>query len=127
MLWIVAAAAVGLVVGGGGAFALTRQVAAPPVVVADVAAQKQAEVQVNLSNLDIVKPVCTAEFIATNGDGLCREMFCFAQANSTTGAAGEKACDAISNVNNTAAILKTCTPLEPADEVTCYAVFRERK
>jgi hypothetical protein len=127
MLWIVVAAAAGLLTGGGGALLLTRKDPAPPVVVADVSAQKQAEVQVNLSNLDIVKPVCTAEFISANGDGLCREMFCFAQANSTTGAAGEKSCDAVSNVNNTLVILRTCGSLEGAPRAECFQTFRERK
>ena len=127
MTWIIVAAIAGLAVGGGGMFAFTHEKAAPPVVVADVSAQKQAEVQVNLSNLDIVKPVCTAAFIATNGDGLCREMFCFAQANSTTGAAGEKSCDAVSNVNNTLVILKTCGSLEGAPRAECFQTFRERK
>jgi hypothetical protein len=127
MLWIVVAAAAGLVAGGGGALLLTRNDPAPPVVVADVSAQKQAEVQVNLSNLDIVKPVCTAEFISANGDGLCREMFCFAQANSTTGAAGEKSCDAVSNVNNTLVILRTCGSLEGSPRAECFQTFRERK
>jgi hypothetical protein len=127
MLWIVVAAAAGLLTGGGGALLLTRNDPAPPVVVADVSAQKQAEVQVNLSNLDIVKPVCTAEFISANGDGLCREMFCFAQANSTTGAAGEKSCDAVSNVNNTLVILRTCGSLEGAPRAECFQTFRERK
>lgn len=127
MTWIIIAAVAGLAVGGGSVFALTHEKATPSVVVADVSAQKQAEVQVNLSNLDIVKPVCTAEFIATNGDGLCREMFCFAQANSTTGAAGEKSCDAVSNVNNTLVILKTCGTLEGAPRSECFQTFRERK
>jgi hypothetical protein len=98
-----------------------------PVVVADVSAQKQAEVQVNLSNLDIVKPVCTSEFIKENGDGLCREMFCFAQSQSTTGAAGEKGCDAISNINNTKVILATCSALEAQPRLECFQTFRERK
>lgn len=127
MIWIAIAAAVcGIAAGSFGTLALTPK-PAPPVVVADVSAQKQAEVQVNLSNLDIVKPVCTAEFIATNGDGLCREMFCFAQANSTTGAAGEKSCDAVSNVNNTLVILKTCGTLEGQPRLECFQTFRERK
>ena len=128
MTWIIVAAVAGLAVGGGGVFALTHDKATvAPVVVADVSAQKQAEVQVNLSNLDIVKPVCTAEFIKENGDGLCREMFCFAQANSTTGAAGEKSCDAVSNVNNTLVILKTCGTLEGQPRLECFQTFRERK
>ena len=83
--------------------------------------------QVNLSNLDIVKPSCTSEFIKENGDGLCREMFCFAQSQSTTGAAGEKGCDAISNINNTKVILATCSTLEAQPRLECFQTFRERK
>ena len=128
MTWIIVAAVAGLAVGGGSVFVVTHNdKPVAPVVVADVSAQKQAEVQVNLSNLDIVKPVCTSEFIKENGDGLCREMFCFAQANSTTGAAGEKSCDAVSNVNNTLVILRTCGSLEGAPRAECFQTFRERK
>lgn len=128
MTWIIVAAVAGLAVGGGGVFAFTRDdKPVAPVVVADVSAQKQAEVQVNLSNLDIVKPVCTSEFIKENGDGLCREMFCFAQSQSTTGAAGEKGCDAISNINNTKVILATCSTLEAQPRLECFQTFRERK
>jgi len=128
MTWILVAAAAGLVVGGGGMFAVTRaDKPVAPVVVADVSAQKQAEVQVNLSNLDIVKPVCTTEFIQQNGDGLCREMFCLAQSQSTTGAAGEKTCDAVANINNTLVILKTCGTLEAQPRLECFQTFRERK
>lgn len=126
MVWIAVAAAAGLLVGGGGVLVLTKDKPTPPVV-ADVSAHKQAEVQVNLSNLDIVKPVCTSEFITANGDGLCREMFCWAQSNSTTGGAGEKSCDAVSNVNNTLVILKTCGSLEGAPRSECFQTFRERK
>jgi hypothetical protein len=128
MTWIIVAAVAGLAVGGGSVFAVTHDdKPVAPVVVADVSAQKQAEVQVNLSNLDIVKPVCTSEFIKENGDGLCREMFCFAQSQSTTGAAGEKGCDAISNINNTKVILATCSTLEAQPRLECFQTFRERK
>lgn len=128
MTWILVAAAVGLVVGGGSVVAFTHgDKSEPPVVVADVSAQKQAEVQINLSNLDIVKPVCSSEFIEEHGDGLCREMFCFAQSQSTTGAAGDKGCDAISNINNTKVILATCGALEAQPRLECFQTFRERK
>ena len=129
MTWIIVAAVGGLLVGGGAIFGIThqKQPVVAPVVVADVSAQKQAEVQVQLSDLDMVKPVCTSEFIATNGDGLCREMFCWAQSNSTTGGAGEKSCDAVSNVNNTLVILKTCGTLEGQPRLECFQTFRERK
>jgi hypothetical protein len=127
MTWIIVAAVAGLAVGSGGVFAVMHDGKPVAPVVADVSAQTQAEVQANLSNLDIVKPVCTSAFIKENGDGLCREMFCFAQAQSTTGAAGEKGCDAVSNINNTKVILATCGTLESPARVECFQTFRERK
>ena len=123
MIWYVVVGVASLLVGVGGTVALTPK-AAPvePVVVVP-----NEKVQEQLSNLDIVMPVCTTEFIQQNGDGLCREMFCFAQSNSTVGAAGEKGCDAISNINNTKVILATCSSLEGAFRAECFQTFRERK
>lgn len=123
MIWYVVVGVASLLVGVGGTVALTPK-AAPvePVVVVP-----NEKVQEQLSNLDIVMPVCTTEFIQQNGDGLCREMFCFAQSNSTVGAAGEKGCDAISNINNTKVILATCATLEGAARAECFQTFRERK
>ena len=128
MVWIIAAAVGGLVLGGGGVAALNKP-AAPPVIVAppDTTAKGQADAVAALTNLDIVKGLCAPEYIKENGDGLCREMFCFAQSNSTVGAAGEKGCDAISNINNTKVILATCGTLEGATRAECFQVFRERK
>lgn len=120
MTWYVVVGVVSLLVGAGGTIALTPK--PEPVVV--VPNEKVPE---QLSNLDIVMPVCTTEFIQQNGDGLCREMFCFAQSNSTVGAAGEKGCDAISNINNTRVILSTCAALEGAARAECFQTFRERK
>jgi hypothetical protein len=119
VIWYVVVGVASLIVGVSGTVALTPKAA--PVVVPEEKVQEQ------LSNLDIVMPVCTTEFIQQNGDGLCREMFCFAQSNSTVGAAGEKGCDAISNINNTKVILATCATLEGAARAECFQTFRERK
>ena len=123
MIWYVVVGVASLLVGVGGTVAFTpKDKPAEPVVVVP-----NEKVQEQLSNLDIVKPVCTTEFIKENGDGLCREMFCFAQSNSTVGAAGEKGCDAISNINNTKVILATCSSLETQPRLECFQTFRERK
>ena len=130
MTGIIIAAVVGLLVGGGavGGIVIATKKETAPVVVADVSAQKQAEVQVQLSDLDIVRPVCTAEYVAANGDGLCREMFCLAQSNSTTGGAQATTCDAIANVNNTKTMLAACDQYtEDRRREECFTRFRERK
>jgi len=106
MTWIIVAAVAGLAVGGGGMFAITHQKAGPVIVAPpDTTAKGQADAVAALTNLDVVKGVCDPAYIKERGDGLCREMYCLAQANSTTGAAGEKMCDAVSNVNNSLVII----------------------
>lgn len=90
----------------------------------------QAEVAKQLSNMDILKEPCSQIYIEERGDGLCREMFCWAQTNSTTGEASGISCDAISNVNNTITILDICgreSQISDAAVVSCHTLFRERK
>jgi hypothetical protein len=128
MTWIIVAAVAGLAVGGGGVFAFTHKndgpvIVAPP----DTTAKGQADAVAALTNLDVVKGVCDPVYIKERGDGLCREMYCLAQANSTTGAAGEKMCDAVSNVNNSLVIIDSCLKLDGQARLDCLTVFRERK
>lgn len=90
----------------------------------------QAEVAKQLSDMDILKEPCSSEYIETNGDGLCREMFCWAQTNSTTGEASGISCDAISNINNTITVLDVCgkqSQLSDDAVDSCRTLFRERK
>lgn len=124
MTWILVAALGGLAVGGGGMYAFTHEKPEPPPT--DVVVPNEV-VQEQLSDLDIVKEPCSSAYIEKYGDGLCREMFCLAQSNSTVGAAGEGVCDAISNLNNTKVILATCGALEGPPRTECFQTFRERK
>ena len=87
----------------------------------------RADAVASLTNLDVVMGVCAPVYIKERGDGLCREMYCLAQANSTTGAATEKSCDAISNVNNSLVIVDVCLKLDSQARLDCLTVFRERK
>ena len=123
MTWIIVAAFGGLVVGGGGVLLFEKKEAPPPT---DVVVPNEV-VQEQLSDLDIVKEPCSSTYIDKHGDGLCREMFCIAQSNSTVGAAGEGVCDAISNLNNTRVILATCGEMEGPARTECFQTFRERK
>ena len=129
MTWILVAAAAGLLLGGGGVAAFNKPAPAPVIVAPpDTTAKGQADAVAALTNLDVVKGLCAPEYIKENGDGLCREMYCLAQANSTTGAATEKTCDAISNLNNTKVILKACSNVaDDRRRSECFQVFRVRK
>ena len=127
--WIIAIAA--FLVGGGAGVGITAKLLKdkePTVIVDNSAAVIDAEVAKELSNLDLIEPICAAEFIEVQGDGLCREMYCWAQTNSTTGEANGVACEAISNINNTIAIRVVCEAVEDETEKAgCYTLFRERK
>lgn len=124
MVWISVAALAGLLAGGGTVFGIMRN--AEPAL-PDTTAEGQAFAVGALTNLDIVQGVCDPAYIKERGDGLCREMYCLAQANSTTGAAGEKMCDAVSNVNNSLVIIDACLKLDGQARLDCLTVFRERK
>jgi len=94
----------------------------------DSAATTEAQAIVQLSDMDILKVPCSADYIGDHGDGLCREMFCWAQTNSKIGETSGISCDAISNINNTITILDICGKFEaPVDHVSCMTLFRERK
>ena len=128
MVWIIVAAVTGLLVGGGTVYGVTRDGSDPVIVVPpDNTAKGQADAVASLTNLDVVMGVCAPVYIKERGDGLCREMYCLAQANSTTGAATEKSCDAISNVNNSLVIIDVCLKLDSQARLDCLTVFRERK
>lgn len=101
----------------------------PPVapVVVTAPPDPEAEAVEALSDLSLIEPICAPEFIATNGPGLCREMFCWMQSNAKTGETSGIVCEEISNINNTITIQAICVPYPPEDQEECYQFFRERK
>ena len=129
--WIIGLIAllVGAGAGGGITFGVMKkkQRDEPVVIVDNAAATVQAEVAQELSNLDLVEPLCVEAFIEKHGDGLCRELYCWAQTNSTTGEANAVACEAISNLNNTRIVIETCGPVASEGWEDCLDAFRERK
>ena len=113
---------------GAGVTAFFMRDEDPVAIVDNEAATIDAEVALELSNLDLIEPLCTTEFIEARGDGLCRELFCWMETNSVTGEASAISCDAISNINNTLTILETCSQVEGEEpQKACYTLFRERK
>lgn len=78
--------------------------------------QAQAKAVVNLTEPDLLKVPCSAEYIEKQGDLLCREMFCRMNRqgggqNSSGGAgATESDCAAISAVAINALKVETCMP-----------------
>ena len=110
-------ALIGLIAGAlttGTGFILFQQNPEPvePVIV-QAPPDPEAEAVEALSDLSLIEPICAPEFIATNGPGLCREMFCWMQSNAKTGEASGIVCEEISNINNTITIQAICVPYPP--------------
>lgn len=106
---------VALLVGGGGGAFITNKIhssKAPEVVVVepDGTAEKQQDVVLQLTDLDLVKEACSSQYIIeqTAGEGLCREMFCRMQQRGVDAKTGATECEKISNVNNKITIMNFC-------------------
>lgn len=118
----------GLVIGAGtvGGLWLWFQRTPEITVVHDKTSEKIQDVIIQLTDLDLVKPVCSPEFIEKNTDLLCREMFCRMQQRGIDAKSGAIECEAISNVSNKKAIRKFCKHPIPESERACLEFFDRR-
>ncbi len=91
--------------GGFGISKITEKKVEPIVVTGSKEGEK-------LADIDLVKIPCSEEFISTNGDLLCRELFCRMQQRGIDAQTSAADCAAISNINNSLKIIalveKTC-------------------
>ena len=100
----------------------------------------QKQVQINLTDQDLLKVACSAEWMKDNTDSLCREMFCRMQNRGLDKGATNAECENISHITNSKARLETC--MEYWDSTTileggglnlnskysqCMGVFKERE
>ena len=96
-----------------------------PIVIKDETAEKQQAVILQLTDLDLVKPVCAPDFIEKNTDLLCREMFCRMQQRGIDAKTGSE-CENIGNVLNKKAIRDACKHAIPETERACLEFFDRR-
>lgn len=68
----------------------------------------QKQVQINLTDEDLLKVACSAEWMTENSDSLCREMFCRMQNRGLDKGATTTECENISHITNSKARLSTC-------------------
>tara|TARA_Y100000593_G_scaffold75978_1_gene140239 strand:+ start:96 stop:602 length:507 start_codon:yes stop_codon:yes gene_type:complete len=86
----------------------------------------QIEVQLQLTDLDLLKIPCSDEYIEKHqSDLLCRELFCQMQTRGLDAQTAGSTCEEISNIANTLIILEHCKDTEEKEE--CFRLFRERK
>lgn len=98
--------------GGGTVFGVTKALEKPqPIVIEDNTSEKQQDVVLQLTDLDLVKEACSSEFIVDKeqGDILCRELFCRMQQRGIDAKTGATECEAISNAANKKMIFQFCT------------------
>lgn len=124
MLWGLGGAAIGAGAVGAAWLWFSRQPEIP-IVIKDETAEKQQDVILQLTDLDLVKPVCAPEFIEKNTDLLCREMFCRMQQRGIDAKTGSE-CENIGNVLNKKAIRDACKHAIPESERACLEFFDRR-
>ena len=124
MIWGLGGAAIGAGAVGAAWLWFSRQPEIP-IVIKDETAEKQQDVILQLTDLDLVKPVCSPEFIEKNTDLLCREMFCRMQQRGIDAKTGSE-CENIRNVLNKKAIRDACKHAIPESERACLEFFDRR-
>ena len=85
----------------------------------------ELELQKNLTAPDRLNVACSADYLKTSGDLLCREMFCRLQTREGDGAS-QSECEEIANVSNSLAVLNSCQALGLEIE-TCIDYIGKRK
>tara|TARA_R110000751_G_scaffold279985_2_gene382438 strand:- start:1299 stop:1724 length:426 start_codon:yes stop_codon:yes gene_type:complete len=85
----------------------------------------QIDIQKNLTAPDLLAVSCSAEYLETKGDLLCREMFCRLQTREGA-AASQAECEELSNLANTLKLIQECTASK-IEIKTCLDYLDTRK
>ena len=122
MVEIILAGLVGVLIGIGGTKVLDR-----PPQTEDKTSQGQQEVIKQLTDLDVVKELCTPENTASKqGMLLCREMTCLVYSRGIDSQTGGKQCEEISNIQNTISMIEYCKDQGQSGSL-CHELFWRRK
>lgn len=123
------------IVGGGIGFGISKATEKQDVVVEDKTSQAQQEVIKNLTNLDLIIPLCDPKkqdkdmiWDSTQQADMCRYLAClqFSRGvDSKTGGNGE--CEQISNIMNKKAVLEHCKKEEDPDKSKACVEFFDRR
>lgn len=123
------AALVGIIIGGAATVAVQEagKDKTPPIVVADQVAKGQVEVQKQLTNLDIIDPICATDFIKEHSDLLCRELTCLMFTRGVDSETAGSTCELISNISNKIQIEKWCNQYQDQSlKEDCINLFWKR-
>ena len=130
MEWILLG--LGLILGGGIGFGISKATEKKPVVDNSVA-EEQQEIVKQLTNLDLVLPLCDPQkkddsrYSSIDQALMCRYLSClqFSRGiDSKTGGNGE--CEAISNIMNKKAVFEICKDEDETKSKACIELFDRR-
>ena len=108
---------------GGGAVAIIKGEKSSD----DKTSQTQQEVIKQLTDLDIIKDLCSPDKVQKVEDRLlCRSMTCLVYSRGIDSQTSGKECEEISNLQNSIAIMEYCKD-RFEDATDCYDVFWRRK
>ena len=138
MEWILLG--VGLLVGGGVGFGAAKlSEPKPPLVIEDKTSQEQQEVIKQLTNLDLIMPLCTPdkEGKLDHAD-MCRYLACLQYSRGIDSQTSGAECEKISNQMSSRAVLDHCMPFygdavvnngidQNSKFVQCLVVYGKRK
>ena len=82
---------------------------------------------VQLTELDLVKPICKPVYIEKHGDLLCRELTCLQFSRGIDSQTSGQQCESISNIANSIAVHKTCSNEDATVQQQCIDLFWRRK
>jgi hypothetical protein len=101
----------------------------PPVIIEPPkTAEKQQEVILQLTDLDIIKPICAPEYIEKHNDMLCRSAMCLQFTRGIDSQTNGEQCESISNIQNRIQIQTYCYDKFPEEESykSCVQLFWQR-
>ena len=93
----------------------------------DTLGEGQKQVQINLTDQDLLKVACSSEWMEKNTDALCREMFCRMQQRGIDAQTSQGDCSEIANIANTKSIQNACKDSKGDDFDSCVDLFFKRK
>tara|TARA_R100000655_G_scaffold17913_3_gene37865 strand:- start:933 stop:1340 length:408 start_codon:yes stop_codon:yes gene_type:complete len=128
MIELGVAALLGAIIGGLATFGVIESSKQPaPIVVSDQVAKSQVDVQKQLTDLDIIDPICSSDYIRENSDLLCRELTCLMFTRGIDSETSGSTCESISNISNKIQIEKWCNQYQDeAFKEDCINLFWKR-
>ena len=119
-----------LLVGAGSTYLITQKdpPPAPPIIITPTedVAKEQQEIIKQLTDTDLLVIPCSKEYIESNDNLLCREMFCRMMSRGIDSKTSGQECEEISNIANSQYMIEHCEQITDSKD-QCYKIYTSRK